>query len=173
MCKSRSVYGKMAFVPFADLVNHEYDGNLEWKFDKESGFSYRAKRDIEKGQIVNTAYAYFDQYQAFMNYGFLPDPPSGSPPQALNPFDSINFIITIPEKVFTTGPYAKQKDGVIQPKYRQQSFTMKSSLADRNFMNMLMFARFIVFDEPKDDAVIKSINIAYLEYKKAVTSDGG
>ena len=32
-------------------------------------------------------------------------------------------------------------------------------------MNMLMLARFIVFDEPNDKPVIMSLDIAYKEYK--------
>ena len=107
MCKSRWFNTDMKFmVPLADLTPHRYDGNLRWLFVPNEGFSLMALKDIEVGEPLDTNYGHFDSYTFFMNRGFLPASPTYNFTEAKTRtmpglFDTLNTIVTIPEKVFS------------------------------------------------------------------------
>lgn len=106
-------------------------------------------------------YGYFDQYEMFMNYGFLPSAPPHINEETgevkLLPFNVMHTLSTIvkaPEEIFSKEiPYGDQKDMVLPYMFRQQAFKLRYDFTMDGFKYMLQFARFIVFDEPDDTAV--------------------
>ena len=115
-----------------------------------------------------------DQYYAFLNYGFVPDHPRQvlNTVKGMSPFDVVNTIVTMPEFEFKKPPHGPKKEVVIAPPFRQQSFNLTYNAFSRTFMDLIMFARFIVFDEVDDTAVIKSIEYQYVQYRQMCLKKG-
>jgi len=75
----RSLVGSRCFsddvddylVPFADMLNHSSDHNVDWKFT-EDAFVMTASANIETHEELFDYYGPKSNYEAFIHYGFVP-----------------------------------------------------------------------------------------------------
>ena len=76
----RSLVGSRCFsdgtddflVPFADMLNHSTDHNIDWKFTKDA-FVMTATANIDTHQELLDYYGPKSNYEAFIHYGFVPE----------------------------------------------------------------------------------------------------
>jgi len=76
----RSLVGSRCFsddvddylVPFADMLNHSTDHNIDWKFTGDA-FVMTATSDIKIHEELLDYYGPKSNYEAFIHYGFIPE----------------------------------------------------------------------------------------------------
>lgn len=62
----------IAFVPFADMVNHKYPKSTKWEYDNQKmGFVLKAIKNIAKDEPVSDSYGVKCNSEFFVDYGFV------------------------------------------------------------------------------------------------------
>jgi len=134
----RSLVGSRCFaekekeylVPFADMMNHSNDKNVEWYFTKDE-FIMKTCKDIEAHSELFDCYGVKSNYETFLHYGFVES----------NPWNVIRVIATIPKKIY------EQR---INPNFFQRSFEFElNGLYKGGTLEIFSFLRYIRSHDPK------------------------
>lgn len=134
----RSLVGSRCFaekeneylVPFADMMNHSNDKNVEWYFTKDD-FIMKTCKDIEAHSELFDCYGVKSNYETFLHYGFVES----------NPWNVIRMIATIPKKIY---------EHRINPNFFQRSFEFElNGLYKGGTLEIFSFLRYIRSHDPK------------------------
>lgn len=130
----------MFLIPFIDMLNHKSPIETKWNYDSEKqGFIVKSLVDVPRGSIVNGSYGdKLNNYKTYQWYGFIDDK---------NPHNSFRFDLKISEN---TTDWETKLEHLSHPRYHQQTFDLSFDF-EPQFLNMLSFARYIVFNEGKQN----------------------
>lgn len=124
-----------AFVPLADMLNHKRPRETTWYYsDNLQGFVIEACEDIPRGVPVHDSYGKKCNSRFFLNYGFINVPNDGNEVQ-------LKFVLDEGR----TNYEAKMK--MVNGRYPFQWFRIVENLTDTSMLEMLSWARYIVFDD--------------------------
>ena len=136
---------KQCVIPYADMFNHQCQPdniNAEWMYNEtEDRFVIVASENIEIGKQINISYGEKTNQELFLNYGFVPD-------------ENINDVVLLTLKLDRDLPMYSEKYTMLSSDWHAQSFYARANLEDNYVESMIMFARFIVFEEHHGDTDI-------------------
>lgn len=124
-------------IPFADMLNHSKDANIDWKFT-DTEFIMSATENIAEHDELFDSYGPKSNYETFLHYGFV------EPNRELN---VVRIIATLPAKVFQTR---------IDPRFFQQDFEFELlGQYKEGTVEIFSFLRYIRSNEKKCPETIK------------------
>ena len=128
---------KEYLVPFADMLNHSNDPNVEWEF-REGYFIMTTIHPVKKHTQLCDYYGPKSNYESFLHYGFV---------QANNtPLDVVRMIGELPDT-------AKSR---LDPRYFQQAFEfeLRGSYMEGT-VEIFSFLRYVRSNEKKCPETLK------------------
>lgn len=124
-----------AFVPLADMLNHKRPRETTWYYsDNLQGFVIEACEDIPRGNPVHDSYGKKCNSRFFLNYGFINVPNDGNEVQLKFALDEQR-------------PHFDAKLKLVSGRYPFQWFRIVENLTDASMLEMISWARYIVFEE--------------------------
>tara|TARA_B110000008_G_scaffold49515_1_gene48427 strand:- start:1595 stop:2770 length:1176 start_codon:yes stop_codon:yes gene_type:complete len=136
--KLRSLVGSRCFadkevdylVPFADMMNHSNNNNIEWFFTKDE-FVMKTSKDVAAHTELFDCYGIKSNYETFLHYGFVEK----------NPWNVIRMIATLPPKIY------KHR---VNPNYFQESFEFElNGQYNGGTVEIFSFLRYIRSNDPR------------------------
>ena len=136
--KLRSLVGSRCFadkdvdylVPFADMMNHSNDNNIEWFFTKDE-FVMKTSKDVAAHTELFDCYGIKSNYETFLHYGFV----------ETSPWNVIRMIATLPPKIY------KHR---VNPNYFQESFEFElNGQYNGGTVEIFSFLRYIRSKDPR------------------------
>ena len=125
-------------IPFADMLNHSKDANIDWKFT-DTEFIMSATENILEHEELFDSYGPKSNYETFLHYGFV------EPNRELN---VVRVIAKLPAKVFQTR---------IDPRFFQQDFEFELlGQYKEGTVEIFSFLRYIRSNEKKCPETIKN-----------------
>ena len=125
-------------IPFADMLNHSKDANIDWKFT-DTEFIMSATENIAEHEELFDSYGPKSNYETFLHYGFV------EPNLELN---VVRVIAKLPMGVFQTR---------IDPRFFQQDFEFELlGQYKEGTVEIFSFLRYIRSNEKKCPETIKN-----------------
>ena len=124
-------------IPFADMLNHSKDANIDWKFT-DTEFIMSATENIAEHEELFDSYGPKSNYETFLHYGFV------EPNRELN---VVRVIAKLPMGVFQSR---------IDPRYFQQDFEFELlGQYKEGTVEIFSFLRYIRSNEKRCPETIK------------------
>lgn len=143
-----------AFVPLADMLNHKRPRETTWYYsDNLQGFVIESCEDIPRGSPVHDSYGKKCNSRFFLNYGFINVPNDGN---------EVPLKLALDEQ----RPHHQAKLALVNGRHACQWFRVVDNLTDAGMLEMLSWARFIVFEDEGPTHLYIAKNEKVLEVRK-------
>jgi len=125
-------------IPFADMLNHSKDANIDWKFT-DTEFIMSATENILEHEELFDSYGPKSNYETFLHYGFV---------ESNRELNVVRVIAKLPMGVFQSR---------IDPRYFQQDFEFELlGQYKEGTVEIFSFLRYIRSNEKKCPETIKN-----------------
>ncbi|XXQ32813.1 SET domain-containing protein [Plasmodiophora brassicae] len=137
-----------ALMPYADMVNHDFDSVASWRFqhDARRGQIY-SRQPVPKGAPITITYGAKSNRRLLSSYGFaLPD----------NPFDTATIHVQLPDGEAASGMLAKRvaKSNNPDTEFYRIRFTITPRSDDDAFQRALSLSRVAVATPEELDVLL-------------------